>query len=84
VCDGHTLSCRQLRETRCEQVLQDALCGSSKVLLVCNVAPEPASAAETICSLNFASRAAKVRLVICASRAANGRSLHMSIVLDFE
>ena len=32
------------------QVLQDSLCGSSKVLLVTNLAPEAASAAETLSS----------------------------------
>lgn len=44
------------------QVLQDSLCGSSKVMLVCNLSPEPASASETLSSLNFASRAAQVIL----------------------
>ncbi len=44
------------------QVLQDALCGSSKVLLVCQVSPEAASCPETMSSLNFASRAAQVEL----------------------
>ena len=43
------------------QVLQDSLCGSSKVMLVCNLSPEAASATETLSSLNFASRAAQVR-----------------------
>lgn len=43
------------------QVLQDSLCGSSKVLLVTNLAPEAASAAETLSSLSFAARAAKAR-----------------------
>ena len=42
------------------QVLQDSLCGSSKVMLVCNLSPEAASATETLSSLNFASRAAQV------------------------
>ncbi len=41
-------------------MLQDSLCGSSKVLLVANLAPEAASAAETLSSLSFAARAAKV------------------------
>lgn len=44
------------------QVLQDALCGSSKVLLVCNLAPEPCSCGETLSSLSFAARAAQVEL----------------------
>jgi hypothetical protein len=38
------------------------LCGSSKVLLVCNLSPEAASCPETLSSLNFASRAAQVEL----------------------
>jgi hypothetical protein len=48
--------------THWTQVLQDSLCGSSKVLLVCNLAPEAESAQETLSSLNFASRAAQVEL----------------------
>jgi hypothetical protein len=44
------------------QVLQDALSGTSKVLLVCNLSPEGQSASETLSSLNFASRAAQVEL----------------------
>jgi hypothetical protein len=44
------------------QVLQESLCGSSKVLLVCNLSPEAASCGETLSSLNFASRAAQVEL----------------------
>lgn len=43
-------------------MLQDSLCGSSKVLLVCNLSPEAASCNETLSSLNFASRAAQVEL----------------------
>ena len=46
------------------QVLQDSLCGSSKVMLVCNLSPEAASASETLSSLNFAQRAAQVSLFI--------------------
>lgn len=42
------------------QVLQDSLCGSSKVLLVCCISPEASSAQESLSSLNFASRAAQV------------------------
>jgi kinesin family member C2/C3 len=44
------------------QVLQDSLCGSSKVLLVCNLSPETDAVSETLSSLNFASRAAQVEL----------------------
>jgi hypothetical protein len=44
------------------QVLQDSLCGSSKVLLVCNLSPEATSCNESLSSLNFASRAAQVEL----------------------
>ncbi|KAK9804341.1 hypothetical protein WJX72_008150 [[Myrmecia] bisecta] len=50
------------RNSKLTQVLQDSLCGSSKVLLVCNLSPEPGSASETLSSLNFASRAAQVEL----------------------
>ena len=51
--------------------LQDSMCGnsSSKVLLVCNVAPEATELSETLSSLEFAQRAAQVctRLVRCVS-----------------
>ncbi len=50
------------RNSKLTQVLQDSLCGSSKVLLVCNLSPEGASVPETLSSLNFASRAAQVEL----------------------
>ncbi|KAF6259988.1 P-loop containing nucleoside triphosphate hydrolase protein [Scenedesmus sp. NREL 46B-D3] len=50
------------RNSKLTQVLQDSLCGSSKVLLVCNLSPEPASCSESLSSLNFASRAAQVEL----------------------
>ncbi|KAK9840829.1 hypothetical protein WJX81_007551 [Elliptochloris bilobata] len=50
------------RNSRLTQVLQDSLCGSSKVLLVADLAPEAASVAETLGSLSFAARAAKVEL----------------------
>lgn len=38
------------------------MCGSSKVMLVCNLSPEAISTQETLSSLNFASRAAQVEL----------------------
>eukprot|EP00775_Hariotina_reticulata_P005170 gene5170-5408_t len=50
------------RNSKLTQVLQDSLCGSSKVLLVCNLSPESASCSETLSSLSFASRAAQVEL----------------------
>ncbi|KAI8466291.1 MAG: the Kifc3 motor domain in complex with Adp [Monoraphidium minutum] len=50
------------RNSKLTQVLQDSLCGGSKVLLVCNLSPEAISAPETLSSLNFASRAAQVEL----------------------
>ncbi|PRW21080.1 kinesin KIFC3 isoform X3 isoform B [Chlorella sorokiniana] len=50
------------RNSKLTQVLQDSLCGSSKVLLVCCISPEAASAQESLSSLNFASRAAQVEL----------------------
>ena len=54
------------------QVLQDSLCGSSKVLLVCCLSPEPGSAGETLSSLNFAQRAAQVELGPAKRTAAGG------------
>lgn len=50
------------RNSKLTQVLQDSLCGNSKVLLVCNLSPEPGSVSETVSSLNFAQRAAQVEL----------------------
>mmetsp|Transcript_20588 Transcript_20588/g.45089 ORF Transcript_20588/g.45089 Transcript_20588/m.45089 type:complete len:554 (-) Transcript_20588:44-1705(-) len=50
------------RNSKLTQVLQDSLCGTSKVLLVCNISPEPVSSSETLSSLNFAHRAAQVEL----------------------
>ncbi|PSC71702.1 kinesin KIFC3 isoform X4 isoform A [Micractinium conductrix] len=50
------------RNSKLTQVLQDSLCGSSKVLLVCCVSPEVGDSPETLSSLNFASRAAQVEL----------------------
>ena len=50
------------RNSKLTAVLQDALCGNSKVLLVCNLSPEAADAPETLSSLAFASRAAQVEL----------------------
>ena len=44
------------------QVLQDSLCGSAKVLLVCCVSPDAESTSETLSSLNFATRASQVEL----------------------
>jgi kinesin family protein C2/C3 len=58
------------RNSKLTQVLQDSLCGSSKVLLVCNLSPEAASASESISSLNFASRAAQVELGMARKAAA--------------
>ena len=49
------------RNSKLTAVLQDSLCGNSKVLLVCNVAPEAAEIGETLSSLGFAQRAAQVR-----------------------
>lgn len=48
------------RNSKLTAVLQDSLCGNSKVLLVCNVAPEAEEIGETLSSLAFAQRAAQV------------------------
>jgi len=50
------------RNSKLTAVLQDSLGGSSKVLLVCCVAPEAESASETLSTLAFASRAAQTEL----------------------
>jgi hypothetical protein len=50
------------RNSKLTSVLQDALCGSGKVLLVACVAPEAVAMAESLCTLSFAQRAAQVEL----------------------
>ena len=50
------------RNSKLTQVLQDALGGTSKVLLMCCVSPEVESSPESLSSLNFAARAAQVEL----------------------
>ncbi|GIL87171.1 hypothetical protein Vretimale_14274 [Volvox reticuliferus] len=57
------------RNSKLTSVIQDALCGDSKVLLVCNIAPEATSSSETVSSLNFASRAAQLELGIARQSA---------------
>ncbi len=61
-CESIPCVCVCVCVSMASQVLQDSLCGSSKVLLVCNISPEANSAGETLSSLNFASRAAQVEL----------------------
>jgi hypothetical protein len=56
------------RNSKLTSVLQDALCGSGKVLLVACVAPEPEAAAESLSTLAFAQRAAQVELLAGAGR----------------
>jgi hypothetical protein len=79
-----TMCCHQMNV----QVLQDSLCGSSKVLLVCNLSPEPASCSETLSSLNFASRAAQVelgqarRVQTAAAAAAGSSNLGADLIVD--
>lgn len=68
LCLHNAPDCLAVLEAECKftscssvvQVLQDSLCGSSKVMLVCNLSPEASSASETLSSLNFALRAAQV------------------------
>jgi kinesin family protein C2/C3 len=48
------------RNSKLTQLLQDSLCGNSKVLMMCNISPEESSASETMSSLNFAARANQV------------------------
>lgn len=58
--------------TQLTRLLEDSLGGSSKTLLVVNCSPAPASAGETKCSLEFASRARKVQLGPAKRAAATG------------
>jgi len=50
------------RNSKLTFLLQDSLVGSSKVLMICAVAPTPRHVGETICSLNFACRCRAVQL----------------------
>ena len=50
------------RGVRVAAGLQDSLSGGSKALMIVNVSPEAASAAETLCSLNFAARVRGIQL----------------------
>jgi hypothetical protein len=50
------------RNSKLTYLLQDSLSGSSKVLMICAVAPTQRNVGETICSLNFASRCRAVQL----------------------
>lgn len=60
------------RNSKLTLALQDALCGTSKVLLVACLSPEPEAAAESLSTLQFAARAGQVELL--ASSAAAGRA----------
>ncbi len=65
------------------QVLQDSLCGSAKVLLMCCVSPDADSTSETLSSLNFATRASQVELgpVRRAAEAGSSGAVEASFVL---
>lgn len=51
-----------VRNSKLTQLLCDALSGSSKVLVVCQLSPDASEASESLSSLGFASRAAQVEL----------------------
>ena len=57
------------RNSKLTYLLQDALGGSSKTLMMCQVSPCASSASETICTLNFAKRAASVQLATSSATA---------------
>ena len=50
------------RNSQLTYLLKDSLGGNAKVLMMCQVSPTQASARETVCTLNFAKRAAAVKL----------------------
>jgi len=50
------------RNSKLTTVLQDSLGGNAKVLMFVALSPTTECASETLCSLNFASRVAKVEL----------------------
>jgi hypothetical protein len=50
------------RDSKLTYLLQDSLSGNSKCLMFCNVSPAEEDSQETVCSLQFAQRVARVQL----------------------
>ena len=66
------------RNSKLTFLLQDSLSRSARVMMFVNIAPEEASASETICSLAFAARCRKRRgfcLPFSSRRAPAGRNV---------
>jgi kinesin family member C2/C3 len=60
--DGHHAHHIPFRNSKLTYLLQNSLCGKSKVLMICTIAPAKCHVGETICSLNFAKRCRSTQL----------------------
>mgnify|MGYP006436703753 FL=1 len=59
------------RDSKLTFLLQDSLGGNSKTLMFVNASPAPSNLSETVCSLNFASRARSVELGVAKRQTEN-------------
>ncbi len=62
------------RRSKLTFLLQDSLSGSAKTVMLVNVSPSACCREETLCSLNFAQRVARVELGRATQQVAGGSS----------
>lgn len=65
------------RRSKLTFLLQDSLSGSAKTVMLVNVSPSACCREETLCSLNFAQRVARVELGRATQQVAGGSSGHL-------
>lgn len=66
------------RDSKLTQLLADSLGGNSKTFMFVNISPSATSAAETRCSLDFATRVRRVELGKASGKRVEGASLQAS------